>query len=236
MGNLKTAGAAWLAGALLLGVLALATACSDSTSPQRPGVLTGTVRDQDGQPVAGASILISFYPTFEDVMQPQKARADLPPDSDLDWFKVVDACGDTIRTLCDGDCSLAGVIAWDGLDDQGRRALEGLYTYALAVNDTVTTGQVVMIHFYDGWDPAADRAHARTDAEGNYRLDDGCLGFGATITVTDELGDVVDERSLSRVVDVRVLAPGGARARRDSVVFPESGQLRLDFTLYPAQP
>ena len=125
---------------------------------------------------------------------------------------------------------------WDGLDDDGRRVLEGVYTAALAVSDTIQSVQLVMIHFYAGWEPATDRAHTMTDPEGNYRLDDGCLGFGAVVTVTDEVGDVIDERAISRVVDVRVMATDGAWARRDSVVFPASGQRRLDFTLNPPQP
>ena len=236
MVDLRTVRSAGLLTVLLLVALTIFTACSDSTKPEPPPTLLGTVTDQAGQPVPDAAILISFYPSFEDVMQPDKTRADFPPDGTVDWFKVVDACGDTIRTLCDGDCGQSGVLMWDGLDDDGRRVLEGVYTAALAVSDTIQSVQLVMIHFYAGWEPATDRAHTMTDPEGNYRLDDGCLGFGAVVTVTDEVGDVIDERAISRVVDVRVMATDGAWARRDSVVFPASGQQRLDFTLNPPQP
>ncbi len=51
------------------------------------------------------------------------------------------------------------------------------------------------------------------------------------ITVTDEEGNIVDERPLSRLVNLRAVTPSGTVARRDSVMFPSSGTLNVDFIL-----
>jgi hypothetical protein len=207
--------------------------CSDSTSPEGSARLTGTVTDAAGQPVPETAVLISFRPTFEDVLQPRaRAAFDLPPPDTLTSLRIIDPCGEVIRTLCEGEgCLEPGSLYWDGRDDDGLRAVEGIYNYVLTQPDTTITRNFVLIHFYDAWDPAAGRAHAWTDQQGRFRVDDACLGFGEVLTITDEQGDVIDHRPLGRTVNLKFVAPDGSFALRDSVEFPDSGTRQLNITL-----
>ena len=218
---------------LLTAILSL-TACSDSTSPQSlPARITGTVVDPSGDPIEGASILVSFRPTFEDVLVPEKGRmsvADLPA-TDVYWIRITDACGDTIATLCDEGCDEMNSYYWNGLNNEGLRAVEGLYWYVLASSDGFTTNKLVLIHNYTEWDTENCQAHDVTGPTGGYSLSDDCLGFGEMITVTDEEGNIEDERPIGRTVNLRAVSPGGSVARRNSVIFPSSGSLRVDFVL-----
>jgi hypothetical protein len=227
----KTAAGLLMTG-LLAGLLAVG-ACSDSTSPEGSGYLTGTVTDAAGQPVPETAVLISFRPTFEDVLQPgAKAAFDFPPPDTLTSLRITDPCGEVIRTLCEGEgCLEPGMLLWDGLDDDGLRALEGIYNYVLSRPDTTITQNFVMIHFYDTWDPAAGRAHAWTGQQGRFRVDDACLGFGEVLEITDEQGEIIDERPLGRTVNLKFVAPDGRMALRDSVEFPASGPLSVNITL-----
>ena len=218
---------------LFMTSLALSS-CSDSTGPETlPASITGTVVDPAGDPIEGASILVSFRPSFEDILVPEKRMgsvADLPP-ADVYWIRITDACGDTIATVCDEGCDDQGSYYWDGLDDAGLRVVEGLYWYVLASSEGFTTNKLVLIHDYTEWDTENCRAHDFTDTSGRYSLSDECLGFGEMITVTDEEGNIVDERPLGRTVNLRAVSPGGSVVRRNSVTFPGSGSLRVDFVI-----
>jgi hypothetical protein len=132
------------------------------------------VTDAQGLPVGGAAVLISFVPSFADVLQPRaKSAFDLPPADSLVSLRVTDPCGEVVRTICEAeDCHQPGTFSWDGLDDDGLRALEGVYRYVLERADTTVTAAFVLIHFYDDWDPAAGRAHAWTDQAGRFRVED----------------------------------------------------------------
>ncbi len=214
----------------------LAAGCSDSTSPTpSTALLTGSVTDLAGNPIEGAALLVGFRASFADLLQPEKGQpdvADLPPGQEVLWIKITDACGDTIRTLCEGDCQgEPGVILWNGLDDAGLRVVEGVYYYSLATADTLVGAKMVLIHDYHDWNTTDCRAHAVTDAGGVFRLGGECLGFGTVITCLDEEGNFQDERPVTRMVNLRVICPDGRWVRRDSVLFPEEGTLTEDFVL-----
>ena len=219
--------------ALLLGALCLGS-CSDSTSPESgPAYLKGTVTDAGGQPIAGAAIMISLRPSFEDILLPVSAEApdkDLPP-STLQSLRIFDPCDQIVRTLCDGDCGGTSVITWDGLDDDGMRAVEGLYLYEAASTDTVIRRAFVLIHHYTEWDLEHCEHHAMTGSNGTFQISDECLGFGVETTTTDEEGNIIDTRPIQRLVNVHLLTPGGTTTRRDSIMWPEKGFRVLDFSV-----
>ena len=230
----RTTAACLLIPILVVGTFYLA-ACSDSTTPdhQNPRII-GSVTGSGGDAVPGASILVSFRPSFEDVLQPEKgqpAPSDLPPPGPIYWIKITNACGDTIRTLCQEGCNDIGGIYWDGLDDAGLRAVEGVYTFILAMPEDYSISDFVLIHYYTDWNTEDCQTHCSSGAEGQFELSDRCLGFGKSITVMDEEGNMVDERPISRLVNLRVVSPAGQIALRDSVWFPTSGNLVVDFVL-----
>lgn len=223
---------------LLLGTASFQlTACSDSTSPRsEPGTISGTVTDAAGQPVGEVAVLVSFRPTWIDLL-PSKRAAGAPDHPALATaiysLKVTDACGDTVRTLFAGESPDpdSPMITWDGLDDAGQRVVEGLYFLVVAAEDTTLVQNFLLVHLYSDWDAATDGAHARTGADGRYTVDDACLGFGEIIAFTDEMGEVLEERAISRFIRLSVLAADGRTAFRDSVLFPSDGNLTLDFVL-----
>lgn len=218
---------------VLIGVLVLGS-CSDSTSPESgPAYLQGTVTDGDGQPVAGAAIMISLRPSFEDVLQPFPIAVpdkDLPP-STLLSLRLFDPCDEIVRTVCDGDCGEMQYYSWDGLDDDGMRAVEGVYFFEAASADTVIRRELVLIHHYTEWDLEHCAQHALTDDDGTYRISDECLGFGIETETTDEEGNIIDTRPIQRLVNVHLLTPGGTTTRRDSIRWPEQGLRELDFSV-----
>lgn len=227
-----------VSGYLALALLAISAlqlaACSDATSPgPHPALISGSVVGPAGNPIEDAAILVSFRPTFEDILYPEKgmtALTDMPP-AEVFWIRISNACGDTIRTLCDEGCNDFGSIYWDGLDDAGLRAVEGIYWYTVAIPGGFNSQEFVLIHNYTEWNTEDCQAHASANSDGRYSLSDDCLGFGELVTVTDEEGNIVDERPMGRVVNLRAVSPNGSVARRDSVRFPSSGSLTVDFIL-----
>lgn len=219
---------------LFVTLLALAScflaACSDDDADNPPAVMKGTVTDTGGTPIANAALLVSFRPSFEDVLFPLAADKDLPPTT-LTSLRVLDPCDNVVRTLCDGDCGGQSTIIWDGRDDQGLRVVEGLYYYEAASPDSMIRRAFVMIHMYTEWDTEECEHHALTDADGKYTFDDKCLGFGTEVTTTDEEGNVIDTRPILRLVNLHLVTDDGRMARRDSVYWPEHSSLTVDFTL-----
>ena len=223
---------------LSLAILALQLiACSDSTSPDSDeATVTGSVLDDSGEPVSGASILVSYRPSFDDLLQPEKGYTftrDLPPPLNIDWIRVVNACQDTIRTICDQDCSgeISNTVMWDGLDDTGARVVDGLYFLVMSAADTISTHDLVLITEYHNWNTEDCQYHARTGADGSYTLSDECLGFGHDFESVDENGESTGTRTITRMVNLRALSSDGKVARCDSVLFPETGSAVVDFVM-----
>ncbi len=218
---------------VLVGTTLQMTACSDSASPENKTTwITGQVIDSAGEPVVGAQVLVGYRPSFADILYPEtslKLLRDLPPALEYSYIQITNVCGDTIRTLCNGECQ--DTPAWDGLDDSGQRVVEGKYIAVVATADTIRTMDLMLIFDYHDWDTSDGNYHAITDGDGHFTLRDHCLGFGETVSQYDEeTGGTVDIR-ITRMVNLKVVGPAGGFARADSVMFPVSGQLVLDFEL-----
>jgi hypothetical protein len=218
-----------------LALLGLILGCSDSVSPPEPlPAITGTVTTTDSLAVSGASILVSYRPSFPDLYPAEVLTrrltgallAPAPIDSVL-RISITDVCGDTVAILCDGDC--ADIAAWDGRDEEGLLVVEGFYTYSYELPDTTLSSRFFLVPGYDGWDPAAGEAHARTDGQGRFSLTDECLSFGEELAVTGP--DGVDTLVVTRVIDLCAVHPDGRQARLESTPFPEKGTLEVHLVI-----
>jgi len=161
----------------------------------------------------------------------QLPLADLPPGGNIYWLKITNACGDTVRTICDEGCNDPVSIAWDGLDDTGLRVVEGLYKMVLDHAEGLISQDLVLIHDYHEWDSSQGGHHALTDGNGEFLLPDDCLGFGHMVTTTDEYGNTIDDRPIERLVNLRAVDGAGNVARRDSILFPTGGNLEVNFVI-----
>lgn len=231
--------------ALKIGVLFLSMSaalntggCSDSTSPPPPATVSGTVTDADG-PVEGASILVSFRPSVADLVPPRNQPGFQPATigaGSLLGMWIDDVCGERIRTLCADSCSLS--VFWDGLDDDGKKVLDGFYLVTLKVQDDSTgartlTDDIFLFTEYPVWDPELYRsANARTAPDGSFEFDDRCLGFGKVVTATGESGVV--EYPLTRWIDLLAVHPDGRRAWEDSLYVPEGEPVTVDLVFEDA--
>ncbi len=219
---------------LLLGTW-IFVGCSDNTSPETsPAYLKGSVKYSDGTPISGAALMVSFRPSFEDVLQPKKGPStsfDLPPGDTVESALILDPCGQQVRDLCDGDCSDNLNPYWNGLDDENQRVEEGLFSFQVTLADTMFSRDLVLIHFYSEWDLEDCRNHGLTNAEGGFKLSDECLGFGTEIDTTDEEGNPIDTRPIQRLINLHLVTEDGRVARRDSIMWPDQGFQAVDFVI-----
>lgn len=209
--------------------------CSDSTSPETsPGYLQGSVTNSDGSPITGAAVLVSFRPSFDDILQPQKSPSimfNLPPTGELESALILDPCGQQVRVLCDGDCGESLTLMWDGLDDEGLRVEEGLFSFQLTFPDSMLSADLVLIHYYSDWGLDNCRNHGLTNSEGEFKLSDECLGFGTEIKATDEEGNLIDMRPIQRLINLHIVTADGRVARQDSIMWPDKGNKTVDFVI-----
>lgn len=228
------------AAALGLALLGMIVGCSDSTAPEPLPTISGTVITTDSLAVSGAAILVSYRPSYaqllpkpgsepagrEGLLQPTT----ISPDSVLEVF-VTDICGDTVRIVCDGDCPDTGLI-WDGRDEDGLRLMEGFYFFHIVLPETTLIGKVFVVPGYQGWDPADGRAHAWTDGQGHFSLSDECLSFGEELVVTGPDSTApADTIPITRVIDLYAVHPDGRQARLESITFPEKGTLDVNLEI-----
>jgi hypothetical protein len=209
-----------LALALLALLPAALAGCDDGTDPVNSRI-RGTVLDAQGDPLAGAAVLISYRPTFAPYLVPAKPQTrilfDLP-EGTVEAIWLEDYCGQRIRTVCDGDCGGAGSMAiWDGRNDEGRRVVDGVYFASVQTADSLLVHDLVLISEYEDWDPDTDEAHAFTDALGRFEIPQRCLPFGHVTEARDEYGEIEDSIEVARWIELVAVHPGGGQARSDSV-------------------
>jgi hypothetical protein len=197
-------------------ILALFSACSDSTGPSLPGnTIRGRVLDADGQPVWGAAIVL------------QHGLVPVPGGSadkmEIVWnFDVLRAgpvhagiysvCGgDEIRTLAD-EAMPAGVhmLVWDGLDNLGRLVPAGVYRIGIETLNVITIRPFSLMR--SGYDasltPFDVAASATTDGAGDFSLDTYCLAFGYEFPTFDSQGAPIGNQLVTPRVRVWALCEG----------------------------
>lgn len=194
---------------VLLPILLLA-ACSDSTAPDSArDDIRGFVLDADGQPVAGAVIVLGLQldgPLRTSPDKPQTAiRFDLPQAGSVSLWLSSFCDGDTVRQLISDDLPSGGYAAvWDGRDDEGRLLPDGVYWYHLVTSAGETRDDVLLL--WNGYGSLAagevPAPLAVTSSAGRFTLDQGCLPFGETFTGTDEEGTPIATFAISRQVRV----------------------------------
>jgi hypothetical protein len=212
---------AWLGLAALVGVAAQ-SGCSDSTAPAVPVSIAGVVTTRDGLPVVNAPILVSYRPSFSDVLPPRQ-QTSVQPDTigvPIDSWHITNSCGDTVRTLCDGDCPIG---SWNGRADDGRRVVDGVYRQWVVFDDgTSFSSTFFMFSEYSDWTPSEyQEPHARTNGLGRFWLSDQCLGFGETLEFFEDGRYQV--RVVTRWIDILAIDADGRRVWADSVLVPEQG-------------
>jgi len=181
----------------LIGLAVVAAGCSDDEN-STGSVITGTVFDPSGQPVAGAGILLEYTFGNERVA---RALGDKPangiefqlPDPGRVRIWVTGACGQgTVRVLVDGELPAGShVVWWNGRNEAGQIMPPGMYTMHV---QTRTSRSERDMYFDGGIWPPSPPLDARewlifTDADGRFTLPLGCLPFGQSIVATDETGE-----------------------------------------------
>ncbi|MBK6900603.1 MAG: hypothetical protein IPH09_15570 [bacterium] len=218
---------------LATATLALIGACNDATPPgETNSDIRGRVVDAQGQPVAGAAVVLQYATT-----PPMTGKQDKPQtviefslrETGHAMVWIADYCdGSILRRIADGDFP-AGVHAftWDGLDDEGRILPDGAYRCHVVTDAGESTGTLLLLfQEYGGF--AADAAVAPlavTDHRGRFTLAQACLPFGYVYAVDNGLGDIVEVFTINR--DVRIWAFGAAAGARGSsaavTVDPDAG-------------
>ena len=179
---------------LLVLLVLLVPACSEDDVPDAS--IRGRVTDADGQPVAGAAILLCYdLPQAKNGAKPQTAISFNVATPGPVQVYVTEPCHDTlVRSLVDGDL-VAGVhmVTWDGKDEQGRKVVAGFYALHLVTTEQHDVRDFFMNEIgYAGQTATADlEAFAVTDADGRFSFGQDCLAFGREVTMVDETGQAL---------------------------------------------
>lgn len=177
-------------------VLLALSACSDSTGPRpaAPVLITGTVVDAEGAPVAGAPVLLQheyeLIPASAGA-KPQTAIRFVITEPDTAAIWITSPCtGDTVRVVELQFPLMAGeyMMMWQGLDRENRRVGDGLYR--LNVVGRLADVHADFVYARDDWAALADGAPvaglATTDDDGAFTIDTTCLPFGYEFGGTGE--------------------------------------------------
>lgn len=169
-----------------LAALTLLSACSDTAAPPSDDTaVRGYVLDVQGRPVAGASIVLQYdvalVPGSEADKPQYGVRFDMAEPGRVHAWVAGFCDDDTVCTIIDMDLpSGSFTIIWNGEDDLGRRAPDGVYRMHVtwpagqASNEFALAG-----NGYGALTPQESIAAAVvTDAKGAFRLETGCLPFG----------------------------------------------------------
>lgn len=222
-------------------LLALA-ACSDSTKPRpdEPVLITGTLVDAEGAPIAGASILLQH--AHEPVPDSTGAKrltgvrfAITEPDTADIW--VTSPCtGDTVRVVELRYALAAGqyMLVWRGLDRENRRVGDGVFR--LNVVGLHADVHVDFVYAREDWDMLADGAPvaalATTDGDGAFAIDTTCLPFGFQFGDYDGWDPEARLNTITRSVRLWAVTPDHALITSDWVtVDAEDG---ADVVIAPA--
>ncbi|MDO9171623.1 MAG: FlgD immunoglobulin-like domain containing protein [bacterium] len=218
---------------LATATLALIGACNDATPPDETNSdIRGRVVDAQGQPVAGAAVVLQYATTPPMTGKQDKPQTqiefDLRESGHLSVW-ISDYCDDsTLRWLADGDYP-AGTHAftWNGLDDEGRILPDGAYQCHVVTDDGERTWTLLLLfQEYGGF--AADAAVAPlavTDGGGRFTLAQACLPFGYVYEVENGLGELVEVFTINRDVQVWAFSEDAGASGSSAVVTvdPETG-------------
>lgn len=112
----------------------------NESAPASPGTVTGTEEAQ-------LSRAYALYPNMPNPFNPSTTiRYDVPVGGGVVTLRVYDVSGRLVRTLIDGR-QAAGrkQVIWNGLDDQGRNVVSGVYFYRLQAPGYRKTLKMVLI-------------------------------------------------------------------------------------------
>lgn len=202
-------------------VLLALSACSDATGPRpsAPVMITGTVIDAEGAPIAGASILLQHE--YELVPGGAAAKPQLGIEFSVTERDTVDiwvtspCTGDTVRVVQLQYPMAAGIYTmfWQGLDREDRRVGDGVYR--LHVVGLQTDVHADFVYMRIDWPALTDgspvAALAITDSDGAFALDTTCLPFGF------EFNGPGGRTSISRRVRLWVVKPDNSLISSDWV-------------------
>lgn len=207
--------------------------CSDSSKPEATNSdLRGQIVDAFGLPVAGAGVVLEYAsdpPAGSAYDKPQTGIEFTLPETGSVSLWISSFCdGDTVRLLAGGELPPGQhTIIWDGKDGEGRILPDGVYRYHLVTVDGEK--QVLFPLFHLGYRSLpADAVVAPlvvTDAHGRFALGQGCLPLDFTFGSTNELGEPIGTRTITRAVRVWAWAGEGGALTAGPVVTvdPETG-------------
>jgi hypothetical protein len=218
---------------LLIAVAGLALfGCSDDgTGPGHQVMITGRVIDAGGQGVAGAAILMNYRVDGVFPVSPDKPSAGISftlPEASWARVWIGDYCHDQlVRTLVDGEVpSGLNEYRWNGLDDEGRQMVEGVYYWHLETPDTsYAVDGLWLLLTYDGVQSADSlESFAVTDAVGRFSFPTRCLPFDYEYNYID-IHDQPQTITITRQVRLWAIGAsfGAVPASMEVVVDPETG-------------
>lgn len=230
-----------------LALLLLLAACSDSNvGPGPDSDLRGQVRTGAGAPVADAAVFLEYSldinlgsgsaPNGLAAKPATAIRYDLPVASETSVW-VTDFCrADTVRSLLQDDLPAGSyTVVWNGLDDSGRLVPDGVYWCQVRTPTSHIETAALLLHLgYGDLTPAtAVAAPARSDTQGNYRLEQDCLPLEFTFPQTDELGEPVGTVAIERRVRVWAAHPDHGLGHTGWLTIDDARGLAADITLAP---
>ncbi len=226
----------------MLAALTLVVACGDSTEPpQVSSDIRGVVLDAAGQAVDGATVVLQFesdvpVPTIADKPQTQ-IRYSLAEAGHVAVWVASYCDGDTLRLLVDEDRP-AGILlfTWDGRDDEGRVAPDGVYRFHVVTADGETANEMLLM--YLGYQNVAEDAVLRpvavTDATGHFAMSQACRALGFVFHAVDELGTPIGDYEVSHTVRAWAVDPvTDARTAGDWVTVDPASGADMTVTLGP---
>ena len=183
---------------LLFTVLLTIGGCTDdSTTPEPDASVRGLVVDGQGNPVAGAAILLCYdvYQNPDPIDKTMMVISFSLAGESMVRLWISEPCrGRTVRLLADG-FMVAGrhQVRWDGRDTEGLRQVSGLYVLNLEADGVAATREI----FLDGktyaqyLTPEGLARFAETRADGSFRFNQDCLALGRDAEGTGEDGSAL---------------------------------------------
>ena len=218
-------------------LLVLVGGCSDDdpAQPQAqtyPGIL-GVVVDSEGVPQESVSVgLIYDLPGVVSNRQHPLIITDPAekPSTEISFeipepgnvrLWITDYAGDFVITLIDENFPAGNqAVMWQGLDEAGDPVPSGMYYYHLQIDDQEPVVHDLFLLFLDPADFLRS-PNAVTDQDGVFRIPDTLIPVGATMTLVDESGEIVDEITITDVIRIRAV--------RDGDSGPEWGGLTINY-------
>lgn len=196
----------------VIATMAVIGACNDATPPEPINSdLRGQVIDAQGQPVAGAEVILQYETTPPFPWQqgrPQWMIGFSVEDASHVTVWISDFCdSDMLRLLVDSELQVGGYwIPWDGLDDEGRFLPDSVYWIHVETDSGLVEHPLMYLRpGYDDIAPGTELAPlAVCDARGRFVLAQACLPLGYVTPSKDGIDDPVVVFTVTR--DVRVWA------------------------------